>query len=132
MSGDIVSKSSISIDFSGGNFKLKRVEKATVKHDSTTDVVLAIGVSGGAGYRDKEGGGELTFEFYPETGDPEVDYWALFRSREQFAVVIQDKPTGRRAQYRSCRVVSPPEESKQADGTNMNTVGIKFLQWGVL
>lgn len=129
--GEIVSKAKFSIDYSGGNFALKRVKSCDVKFDEDLEVVLAVGVDGGAGYREKNGGGELTLEVYPETMDPEVDYWAVQRSRERFAFVIQDLD-GVREQYRGCRVASRPGRKIDEQGNMMNTVTVKFLTAGRL
>lgn len=129
--GEIANKSKFFIDFSGGNFQLRRVKKCGVTFDEKVDVVLAVGVEGGAGYRDTTGGGEITLDVFPETGDPEVDYWRLRGSKERFAFVIQDID-GQRQQYRGCRVVARPDRSIDAEGENMNSVKIKFLQAGLL
>jgi len=130
--GDIASRVTCSIDYSGGNYVLKRVDTGNVKYDSNTEIVLAIGVIGGAGYRHVEGGGTIELDVYEETGTPEVDYFALFFSREQFAFVTQVEGGGKRFQYRSCVVANPPERSFNTKGEVMKKVAIKFLQSGYL
>lgn len=125
--GDIVSHKSINIDYSGGNFQLKRVKSGSVSYDSTTEVVVALGVSGGAGFRDKEGGGKINLEVYRETGNPEVDYRKLFVTKEVFAMTFQDL-NGAREQCRSCRVGKIPDGKFDENGDIMDTVEIVFLQ----
>lgn len=132
--GEPQSKARIYIDFSGGNFQLHRVKSADVAFDAKLDVVLAIGVEGGAGYREQTGGGELTFEVYREDV-PEVSYRKLYSSKERFGITFQDGMAGQvgvREQYRSCRVESPPGRKIDEQGNMMDTVKIKFLQSGEL
>ena len=129
--GDIVSKAKLYIDFSGGNFQLKRVDSADISFESDTTIVTALGVKGGAGYRDQEGGGEIQLEVYPETGPPEVDYLRLFLTKEKFRTVIQEED-GQRFQARYVRVASPPGRKYNSKGDCMLTVKLKFLQFGSL
>lgn len=125
--GDIASHKKINIDYSGGNYQLKRVKSFNVAYDSTTEVVVAMGVPGGAGFRDKEGGGKLTLDVYRETGNPEVDYRRLFVTKEVFAMTTQDL-NGMREQYRSCRVEKIPDHKSDDGGDIMDSVSIVFLQ----
>lgn len=125
--GDVVSRKKLFINYSGGNYQLKRVKSGSVTHEGSTDVVLAMGVQGGAGFRDKEGGGEISLEVYRETGNPEVNWRRLRTSREVFSLVTQDED-GMREQYRSCRVAGIPDSKFGDDGEIMDTVKIKFLQ----
>lgn len=123
--GDIISNCRIYIDYSGGNHQLKRVDTSDEDDDSSTTVVTTIGVRGGAGYQDTEGGGALKFEVYRET-IPEVNYRNLKRSKELFSITIQDD-SGERWQYQGCRVskVARKDDSK---GKHMDTVDITWLQ----
>lgn len=127
--GDIVSKAKLYIDYSGGNFQLKRADSCDVSFEADTSIVVAVGVSGGAGFRDQEGGGELALEVFPETGRPEVDYLKLFKSKEIFRFTIQEDG-GQRFQARSCRVKKPPGRKYNSKGDVMITVNIAFLQFG--
>ena len=127
--GDIVSRKKIFIDYSSGNYQLKRVKSGSLTYESTVDVVIAVGVSGGAGFRKKEGGGELSLDIYRETGTPEVNWRKLFNSNEIFAMTFQDE-NGLREQIRSCRVAQIPDSKFDDGGEVMDTVKIKFLQSG--
>jgi hypothetical protein len=129
--GDVVSKAKLFIDYSGGSNQLKRVDSADVAFEHDLSIVTAIGVDGGAGYRKQTGGGEFSFEVYPETGRPEVDYLRLFFSEELFRIVIQEED-GQRLQGRYCRVAAPPGRKYNSKGDVMLTVKIKFLQFGTL
>jgi hypothetical protein len=129
--GDIVSKAKLYIDYSGGNFQLKRADSCDVSFEADTSVVVAVGVTGGAGFRDQEGGGEIQLEVFPEKSAPEVDYFKLFRTKEVFRFVIQEDG-GQRFQARSCRVKKPPGRKYSSKGDVMITVAIAFLQFGQL
>lgn len=129
--GDVISKAKHFIDYSGGNFQLKRVNTCDVSFEGDLEVIKALGVSGGAGFKETEGGGSLQLEIFAETGVPEVDYNRLWRSKEQFRYVIQEEG-GKRFQYRFCRVAQPTGRKYSTDGSVMHTVKIMFLQHGDL
>lgn len=129
--GENVSFAKINIDCSQGNFQLLKVEKFGVKYDQKTTVSKAIGVRGGAGFKDEEGGGEITAEVFREEGTPEVDYEKLFLTKEKFKMTTQDF-NGRRKQFRFCRVSQIPDYSADTAGAVMDSVKIVFLQSGVL
>ena len=129
--GDIISKAKFFIDYSGGNYQLKRVDTGDISFEHDLSIVTAIGVEGGAGYREQTGGGELQLEVFPETGKPEVDYLRLFFSRELFRWVIQEVD-GQRFQCRYARVAKPPGRKYNSKGDIMISVNIKFLQFGSL
>ena len=129
--GDVVSKAKFYIDFSGGNFQLKRADSGDISFEHSLTIVTAIGVDGGAGYREQTGGGEIQLEVFPETGSPEVDYLRLFFSKEFFRFVIQEQD-GQRFQARNCRVEKPPGRKYNSKGDVMITVTIKFLQFGAV
>lgn len=127
--GDVVSKAKHFIDYSGGNFQLKRVDSADFSFEHDLTVVTALGIDGGAGFREQTGGGEIQLEVYPETGNPEVDYLKVFLSKEFFRYVVQEQD-GQRFQARGCRVAKPPGRKYNSKGDVMMTVSIKFLQFG--
>ena len=129
--GEIVSKAKFHIDYSGGSFQLKRVDSLDISFDAELEIVTAVGVEQGAGYREQTGGGELQIEVFSETGNPEVDYLKLFFSKEQFRWVVQEE-AGQRFQYRNCRVSKPPGRKYDSKGNVMQTVTIKFLRFGQL
>lgn len=113
------------IDFSGGNFQLKRVDSLDEDDDSDAEVKTTIGVSGGAGTIFKEGGGALKLEVYRESV-PEVDYRQLKARREFFAFTIQDV-NGDRWKYIGC-IVSKVTRKDDSAGKHMDTVDIKWQQ----
>lgn len=129
--GDIVSKAKLFIDYSGGNFQLKRVDSADISFEHDLTIVTAVGVDGGAGYREQTGGGEFQLEVFIETGRPEVDYHRVFTRKEIFRITIQEED-GQRFQARSCRVAKPPGRKYNSKGDVMMTVNVKFLQFGSL
>jgi hypothetical protein len=132
--GEPQSKARIYIDYSGGNYQLKRVKSCDVSFEAKLEVVKAVGVNNGAGFREENGGGELTFEVYREDV-PEVSYRKLYLSKERFGVTIQDGMPGQvgvREQYRSCRVEAPPGRKIDEAGNMMDTVKLKFLDFGEL
>jgi hypothetical protein len=124
--GDFVSQSKFFIDGPFGNFQLVRVKSADVKSDKEVEVLTAVGVDGGAGYRRKTGGGEITLEVYREQGTPEVDYRAHENLGTLFAFTIQDIG-GQRETYLSCTVANVGRKDDDA-GSHMDTVLLKFLK----
>lgn len=124
--GDFISEAKIYIDYSGGNFQLKKVDTWDEDDDSDVEVKTVIGVRGGAGHIDKEGGGALKMEVYRETGVPEVSYRLLKKTKERFSITIQDTG-GERWMYQGCRVAKVARKD-DSQGKHMDTVDIKWLQ----
>ena len=125
MATTFTSQAKFYIDYSGGNFQLKRVETLDEDDDSDTEVKTAVGVPGGAGHVDKEGGGALKLEVYRES-TPEVDYRLVKAAKELFSFVIQDV-NGPRWKYLGCRVAKVTRKD-DSQGKHMDTVDIKWLQ----
>jgi hypothetical protein len=125
--GEINSRGLIYIDFSGGNFKLTKVKTWDIEDDKKVDVVTSATLSDGAGFREKPGGGKITFEVFRESPTPEVNYRRLRSSREKFTITIQDEDGGLREQYQKCRV-STVKRKGDDEGSNMDTVEIVFLK----
>ena len=125
MGGAFISQAKIYIDYSGGNFQLKRVDTFDEDDDSDVEVKTAVGVEGGAGHVDKEGGGALKLEVYRET-IPEVNYRTLKKSKESFSMSIQDT-NGERWKYLGCRVAKVARKG-DSQGKHMDSVDIKWLQ----
>jgi hypothetical protein len=123
--GNVISSARLYIDYSGGNFQLKRVESLDEDDDSDTTVVTAIGVSGGAGNQDKEGGGKLKLEVFREDV-PEVNYRRLKISKEFFSITVQDNP-GERWQYQGVRVAKVARKIN-TDGKLMDSVDCTWQQ----
>lgn len=126
--GEINSKALIYIDYSGGNHQLLRVKSLKDDVDRTLEVRKAVGVKGGAGFKESEGGGSLTLTVYRESPTPEVDYRALAQRRERFTITTQDEDNGPREQYQACRV-EKVTRSTDDEGENMDEVSIKFLRF---
>lgn len=125
--GEVVSQSYLFIDSpSQGNKKLVRVKTFTPKDDRDVEIVTAIGVDTGAGFRDKPGGGEVQLEVYREMGKPEVDYEYVQDVKEIFALTRQDVG-GRRFQYQGCRVAKI-EDASDNEGSHMKSVTVKYTR----
>lgn len=125
--GEPNSGAGIYINYSGGNFKLERVQKLKETVDKTLEVRKAAGVKGGAGFKKSQGGGGLTLTVYRESPEPEVDYRRLEESGERFEITTQDEDNGPREQYQACRV-EKVEKSLDEEGEHMDEVSIKFLR----
>lgn len=127
--GDVVSQLKLYIDGPMGNFQLRRVKSFDPTSERDAEVVTAIGVTGGAGYRFKEGGGEITLEVYEEQGLSEVNW-----RREQILASSQDRRFsitaqyvgGMRWQFQNC-IVAQCSPKSDDQGSHMMTVKIKFL-----
>ena len=125
MPSALISNAKFYIDYSGGNFQLKRVDSLDEDDDSETEVKTAIGVQGGAGNVDKEGGGKLKLDVFREV-NPEVNYRAVKAAKEYFSFTIQDD-NGERWKYLNCRV-SKVSRKDSSDGKHMDTVDITWQQ----
>ena len=127
--GDPIQKRTISISYSGGNHTLKRVESFKPDHDASAEVAKAI--EGPIGYHFDDKGGSITLSVFAETGTPEVNYYRLFETHEQFLFTMQDFPSGQRVQLRNVVVekVGAPTEN---NGKHMLEVSCKFLGFRVL
>jgi len=100
---DFVSQGKIFVDISGPaavSRQLMTAKSLDIKDGRSTEVVLAIGVSGGAGFRNKEGGFELDLTVTRTVGKaPEVDWYMVKRSRSNVTLTTQDEDNGRRQSY---------------------------------
>lgn len=121
---DIVSQGTISVNIqgAGGGLKtLERVKSIDIKDGRSTEVVMAIGVKRGAGFRRKEGGFEIDMEVYEEEGkNPEVDWHLVNDNRYTFTITTQDEDDSWRYAYVS--QVSKIDRKKDAEGNFMQTV----------
>ena len=130
--GDVISQSKFFIDFSNGdgssagNLQLTRCKSADVSDERDVEIVKAVGVSGGAGYRYQEGGGDLTLEVYRETLNPEVRWRKLQDEKTKFTFTMQDEDGIREAFY-GCTVGNVARKSDDS-GSHMDTVKLKFLR----
>lgn len=123
--GDIQSQAKIFVDGPFGNFQLVRVKTADFDDERDGEVVTAIGVTGGAGVRFKEGGGEIKFEVYGEQGTPELDYLDL-KARKVFFAITRQKVNGQRHQFRNVFVKKYSEKSDD-QGSHMLSITLGYL-----
>lgn len=123
--GDIVSQAKFYVDGPMGNLQLRRCKSADPKSDKDAEVVTAVGVDGGAGYRHKEGGGSIDLEVYEEQGVPEVNWRREMDRKTRFSFTIQ-YVGGMRWMYTDCIVASVAPKSDDA-GSHMMSVKLLFL-----
>jgi len=123
--GDFVSQARININYSGGNFQLRRVKSYDVNQQQDLEVLKAVGVEEGAGFRDSTGGYEITFEVYRETLNPEVNWRKLRKTKERFSLTFQDVG-GTREQYQGVRVANVARKGDDS-GSHMDTVKLLAL-----
>lgn len=125
---EIVSQGQIFVNIAGvGALKqLERVKTIDIKDGRSTEVVMAIGVKRGAGFRRKQGGFEIDMEIYEEEGkNPEVD-WHLVNDQEStFTMTTQDEGDSWRYAYTS--QVSKIDRKKDAEGNFVQTVTLVCL-----
>lgn len=125
--GDILSNAKLYISYSGGNRQLERVKTCDITDESGADVVTAMGVKGGAGFRFKEGGHDLALEVFLESGTPEVDYFALKLTRERFSITL--RPDGGGQEYKFTPAIVAEFSRKDDDqGSHMASVKLKALR----
>lgn len=130
--GEVVSNAEHFISFppsaggAGGAVQLTKVMKADVKDDRDVEVVKALGVKQGAGWRESQGGGEITLTVYRETGTPEVNWRRLKDDRVRFVYTIQDEDNGQRESF-TCRVAKI-DSSGDEGGKHEDTVTLKYTK----
>ncbi len=111
---DFVSQSAIFIDMPGplGAAKqLLTVKKLDVKPDGSVDVVTTIGVSTGAGWREKPGGFKISLKIVRTVGTQrEVDWEFALLTKKKFTLSTEDEGNGRKLSY-LCRVSNVGQES---------------------
>lgn len=132
--GEIISQSFHFVDApatqggtAGVSRQLTKCKNVDVKDDRKTEVVMAVGVDQGAGFRDKQGGGEITFVQFRETGKaPEVDWRGFKTDRKTFTWTIQDELNGLRESF-TCRVseVSSKDDDQGVHEDNVTLVYTK-------
>jgi len=130
--GEINSQTKVFIDFGataggsgGGALLLKRVKSVKVKDERGVEIVKAVGVKGGAGYRRKEGGGTITLEVYRED-IPEIAWRAVRDDKKIFTWTMQDENDGPRENFYQC-TVSTVDRSSDDEGSHMDEIELKFL-----
>src|SRR3954468_22415134 len=101
---DVASQGEIFVNIAGvaALKKLERVASIDIKDGRSTEVVMAIGVNRGAGWRRKQGGFEIDMEVYEEVGrNPEVDWHKVNDSYATFTLITEDEGDGFRYAYLS-------------------------------
>jgi hypothetical protein len=119
---DIASNGTLSANIPGVFLgTLERCKSADIKDGRSTEVVMAIGVQRGAGFRRKQGGFEIELEIYEEEGkSPEVD-WHLVNERYLTWHLI-DVNDGDGFEYDYTTKVSKIDRKRDAEGNYMQTV----------
>lgn len=127
---DIASQGTVSVNIAGPGAALKDLERCKsidIKDGRTTEVVMALGVQRGAGFRRKQGGFEIDMEIYEEIGRaPEVDWYKVNDSYVTFHLITQDEGDSYRYDYTS--KVSKIDRKKDAEGNLMQTVTVVVAQ----
>lgn len=84
----------------GANRKLERIDKVKVKDDSGVEIVLALGVLQGAGFRIKQGGGTITFMSYCQVSkSPEVNWHQVKLEKKVVVFTMQIEGSGLRHNF---------------------------------
>ena len=127
---DVASQAEIFVTIAGQGAalkKLERVKSIDIKDNRSTEVVMAVGVQRGAGFRRKQGGFEMDMDVYDEVGrQPEVDWDRVNDSRATFTIVTQSEGNGFRYSY-VCQV-SKVDRKFDDEGNNMKTVSVVATQ----
>lgn len=132
--GEIISQCTHFVDvgatfggLAGASRKLTKVKSADIKDDRDVEVVMAVGVSQGAGFRDKQGGGEISIVWYRESGKtPEADWRGWKENRKVLTYTIQDESNGLRESF-TCRVAKIDSKDDE-QGTHEDTVTLKYTK----
>lgn len=129
---EIISQAKIFVDFGaapgvsgsvGGAIQLQFATKLQVNDARSTEGVKAIGVSGFAGFRDKQGGGTLQLTENRHT-PRQVDWRKIKKERKYFMITTQDENGGVREKFLRCRV---SKVDRGLDDEGMHTDEIEIL-----
>jgi hypothetical protein len=130
--GEILSQTKIFADFGataggspGGAIWLQRISSMKVTDERSVEVVKAIGIEGGAGFRRKTGGGTLMLTENRQD-KPQVDWRKLKRDKKIFMIMAQDENNGQREKFFSC-TVSKIDRSASDEGEHTDEIELKFL-----
>ncbi len=107
---------------SASNLRLKRLKSYSETDDSDAEHVNGTGDDGPVGTIRKPGGGSLEFEYYHNTGAPEVRWRALQKAKE-FFTLTHHLVGGERVQYGRCEVVNVASDGDD-QGSHMQKVKI--------
>jgi hypothetical protein len=120
------SRRKLFIQYSKGNHLLESVQTWDPDDDSDVEVLTNATKDGGAGFRDKPGGGSINMEVFRWSPDLEVDWQAIKDRKERFTLTSEDDDDGVREQYQVCRVANIKGKASN-QGENMDTVKVVFL-----
>ncbi len=129
---NFTSNSKLFVDFGatlggsgGGAVLLQAVTSAKETEEGSIEVKPAIGVRGGAGMIEKQGGGTIMLT---ETrhNPPQVKWRQLKRDKKYFMVMCQDEDNGPRQKWFNVRV-SKVERSMSAEGEHTDEIELKYL-----
>lgn len=125
--GDMISIAKIFIDGEKtGSKQLFRVKSIKETDDSDVTVVTVVGLTKGAGFQRKPGGGGFDLEVLREKGKPEVPWRQAKKEDWNFSLTLADEG-GERVQATVCRVANVSGDSDDS-GSNMYSVKIVFLE----
>ena len=137
--GEIISQTRIFIDYGataaipgatarsgGAALFLNRISQLKVTDERSVEILKAIGVNGGAGFRYKTGGGTIMVTEYRQ-GKPQVNWRQMRNDRKQFMLMMQDEDGGVREKFMRC-TVSKVDRSASDEGEHTDEVEIKFLE----
>jgi len=128
---NFVSQGKIFVDMPGprgASKQLLTVKKFDVKEGGSVEVVTTVGVDGGAGHREKQGGFTITMTCIRTVGQiPEVDWDYAKAAKKRFTISTEDESNGRKKSYVFCRV-SKTDTSKDPDGAHEDEIEIVGLQ----
>lgn len=124
-----VSQAKIFIDMpgpKGASTQLLTVTKMDVKEDGTVDVITTVGVTEGAGWREKQGGYKITLTVVRTIGtNPEVDWVYAKLTKKVFTLSTEDEGNGQKLSY-LCRV-SKADYGTDNQGVNESEIEIAAL-----
>lgn len=125
--GNIVTASRWSIDSaSQGNKRLIDVKSGSPSSDRDAEVAFNT-ESQPVGHKIKPGAGKIEFEAYIRAGRPEVDWYALETSGEQFLITQYPVGASYKLQYSGCIVANVTADSNDA-GDHMAKVTLVWLR----
>lgn len=128
---EIISQTKIFADFGattggsgGGAIWLQHATKLQCTDERSAEGVKAIGVSGFAGIRRKQGGGKIMLT-ENRVDDPQVAWRALLKDRKYFMIMVQDENGGVREKYLHC-TVSKVDRSSDDEGQHTDEIEIIY------
>ncbi len=133
MAGDLISNAKLFVDAGsslggtgGASIKLERVTNMKVTDERGVEVKKAIGVTGGAGYIRKNGGGTIALTELRHA-NPQIRWRRWWKENKVFLIAAKDDASGGvREKWFDC-TVSKVDRSLDDDGNHTDEIEIKFL-----